>query len=136
MTDKYKKALAMQANGRSVTVKGNSKLNVPDQVISGDRIVNAMESTKLVETAQPNAVNAAETAKGAITGVVRDIVFFGNGTLAPFGQSFGHEELHAAYTFPSALNHGWDTRTGNQATDDMYQAEHQKPFNDASDMIR
>ncbi len=129
MTDKYKKALAMSARGGSVTVRGNASLGVADQTISGGRIVAAMESTKIIESAQPNKLNAAETAKGAVTGAVRDITFFGNGTLAPFEQSFGHEELHSAYTW-SGSNHGWDT------VGDIFQQAHQSPFNDASDAIR
>ena len=129
MTDKYKKALAMKANGGSVTVRGNASLGVADQTISGDRIVGAMETTKLIESAQPNNVNAAETAKWAATGMVRDITFFGNGALAPFEQSFGHEELHSAYTW-SGSDHGWDT------PGEKYQQAHQKPFNDASDAFQ
>jgi RHS repeat-associated protein len=129
MTDKYKKALAMKDRGGSVTVKGNAALGVVDQTISGDRIVNAMETTKLVESAQPNNINAAETAKWAATGAVRDITFYGNGTLAPFEQSFGHEELHSGYMWTGS-DQGWDT-PGNK-----YQEAHQKPFNDASDAIQ
>jgi hypothetical protein len=129
MTDKYKKALAMKDRGGSVTVMGNAALGVADQTISGDRIVNTMETTKLVESAQPNNTDAAETAKFAGTGAVRDITFFGNGTLAPFEQTFGHEELHAAYMWIGA-DKGWDT-PGNE-----YQTAHQKSFNDASDAIQ
>jgi len=50
-------------------------------------------------------------------------------TLAPFEQTFGHEELHAAYMWIGSAK-GWDT------PGDEYQTAHQKSFNDASDAIQ
>jgi RHS repeat-associated protein len=133
MTGKYKSALAMKGSGGSVTVGGNSKLGVSSQTITGDKIVNAMESTPLVYTGQsgPSANMVAGTEKNARTGAVLRIVFYENGGLSPnFGRTFGHEELHAAYSWPSATNKGWDTTPGEE-----YQQLHQQPFDSASDSI-
>ena len=133
MTDKYKSALALKDRGGSVTVGGSAKLGVADQTISGNRIVSAMESTPLVATGQsgPSSNMAAGTEKGSVTGDVFRIVFYGNGGLSSdFGRTFGHEELHSAYSWPSASDKGWDT------PGEEFQQLHQQPFDSASDSIK
>ena len=132
MTAKYKAALAMKQRGGSVTISGNRSLGVPDQTISGGKIVAAMESTPLASTGQsgPSSSVLAGTVKAGSTGQVLRIDFYGNGTGASdFGQLFGHEELHSAYERPSATDAGWDNPAQN------YQDAHQVPFNNASDNI-
>ena len=131
MTAKYKAALALKERGGSVTVSGNKGLGVPDQKISGGKIVSAMESTPLVSTGKdgPSSNVLAGTVKAGQMGQVLRIEFYRNGAgVSDFGQLFGHEELHSAYECPSATDAGWDKRAFGDA--------HQIPFNNASDNIK
>ena len=133
MTAKYKSALALEKRGGGVTIRGDKTLGVPDETVSGSKIVSAMESTPLVSTAQagPSSDVLAGTVKTGSTGLALRIEFYSNGAGASdFGQLFGHEELHASYTRPSATDLGWDN------PDQKFQDAHQGPFNDASDDIR
>ena len=109
MTAKYAKALALKAAGGSVTIKGSVKLGVSQQTISGDKIVTTMEATNVVATAEPppHPDMVAGTEKYSATGVVKGIVFYKNGSrVGNVERTFGHEALHAAYSWPSTSDRG------------------------------
>jgi hypothetical protein len=72
--------------------------------------------------AQSSDTNAAATEKTG-TAAAKDIIFHSNGSLTSnCAQIFGHEEMYAAYEWPSAADHGWDREGPNSKE---LQKEHQ-----------
>jgi RHS repeat-associated protein len=130
MTAKYSAAKNLAANGGGVTIKGNSALGIPAQNVSGAAIVNHMETTETIASAEDGS-------RGEIANTLVDrgapvghgpITFFKDGDKSPdLGQTFGHEILHTLYSGAGLSNRGW-------ANSD-FRIEHQVPFNDASDAI-
>ena len=130
MTAKYSAAKNLAAKSGSVTIKGNEKLGIPDQKISGSTIVNHMETVQTIADAQNGGrglIANTPIDPGAATGR-GPIMFFKDGAKASdFGQTFGHEILHTIYSGSGLTNGGWSNPDFNY--------DHQVPFNDASDAI-
>jgi hypothetical protein len=132
MTAKYSAAKALAAKGGDVTIKGNEKLGIPDQKISGSDIVNHMETIQTIASAQSGGSSIAGTPAGmggAPSG--GPITFFGDGSSSSnLSQTFGHEILHTIYSGVGVKDNGWAN------SDRIHNEEHQAPFNDASDEIQ
>ena len=130
MTAKYSGAKALAEKGGEVTIKGNGKLEIPDQNISGSSIVNQMETTQIIANAQdgPRGLIAYTPIDPGATSGHGPITFYGDGAKSTnMSQTFGHEILHTLYSGAGLPNGGWANPDFNY--------EHQVPFNDASDAI-
>lgn len=133
MTAKYSAAKGLAAKGGEVTIKGNKGLGIPDQKVSGSAIVANMEGIPTIADARASASNpntiagvpASKTLGAPSTGPV---TFYRDGAGASVGQTFGHEVLHTIYSGSGLKNGGWANPTFN--------ADHQAPFDGASDEIK
>lgn len=133
MTAKYSAARNLAASGDQVTIKGDSKLGIPDQNVSGASIVSRMETTRTIANEGGNPMNAESLASTSVfvgTGYAPNtpINFWKDGGSGGAGHTFGHEILHTTYSGVGVPNGGW--------TNGAYNMQHQEPFNDASDSIK
>ncbi|PNS08368.1 RHS repeat domain-containing protein [Solilutibacter silvestris] len=133
MTAKYSAAKALAARGGEVTIKGNEKLGIPDQNVSGSAIVSRMETMQAITTdySKPGNPNTVASVPAGQNGAPSNgpITFYRDGAGAPssIGQTFGHEVLHTIYDGSGLSNRGW-------ANPD-FNPQHQVPFDEASDAI-
>jgi len=133
LTSKYVKARQLAARNGSVKIKGDAKLGIADEAVSGQEIVIAMESVEITFAAglNPSSANSNATTWAASFGdgsvKVLGITLWGNGR-ANVDRTFGHESLHAVYYSKHGLNEGW-----NRLSDPLV---HQDSFDDAARDIR
>ncbi|NJM50900.1 MAG: hypothetical protein HC843_08475 [Sphingomonadales bacterium] len=127
LTAKYVKAQSLAARDGSVTIKGNEKKAISDQIVTGKQIVSNMESATLISSAgvnpsNPELGNARTTAGFNQDGNPVNIrtTFFNNPSNRDWGNTFGHEMLH-----PTTAGRIWRNIP-----------EHDQPFDDAARRIR
>jgi RHS repeat-associated protein len=135
MTAKYSAAKDLAAKDGSITIKGNGKLGIPDQTVSGSAIVNHMETLKTVSAAGPSPddrlgykvlAGVPKTSDGSPSN--GPMTFWSDGNGANVGRIFGHEILHTIYSGAGLPNRGWANPDFNE--------QHQVPFDEASDAIQ
>lgn len=125
LTSKYEKARNLAAKNGSVTIKGNAKLKIEDQTVSGQEIVSTMESVEITAAAGLNPSfsnsNATTTVASFSDGSVKiqGITFWGNGRPGA-DQTFGHESLHGVYSMKFGLNGGWNGVLDQQLHQDSF----------------
>ena len=131
MTAKYTNARALAAKNGSVTIKGSIPLGIADKAISGEAIVNSMEST-LVITNEGRSPSDTATIRheGGVpatfdgTPSSGPMQFWSDGANVKAGTLFAHEIFHTIYSGVGERNRGW--------ANTEYQLQHQTPFNDAA----
>ena len=131
MTAKYSAAKHLAAKGGSITIKGSTRLDIPDQIISGAAIVDRMEATPIILNAGPsNSDTPTQIFNGGVP-PTRDgspspgpMTFYRNGDGVDIGTMFGHEILHTIYSGAGVPNLGW--------ANPAYNPEHRVPFDEAS----
>ena len=126
--------------GSEMCIRDSSKNGVADQEISGEQIVEALESVKLVSAAGSNPGRSDSRATTSSTlftdgSVKSTITFWQNGRRAN-SATVGHEVLHAVYTQinpPILDGNGGATPSG---WDNFPDEAHQRSFNRAARRLR
>ncbi len=99
LTKRYKQALQLAERGETVTIKGSKKHKVADQEISGQDLVNSIESTTLTSAAKGKSGSNATTSTTLFSnGSLRFETTFWNNGAETNAKTIGHEFLHVAYT--------------------------------------